>query len=187
MSDTPMKKLMIAAACLTLASTSAFAVDKLDAQPAIDALNESIALAEKSIQLARGQEALNQLHASVAQAELSIAVATAEQVIRDGQAQEAINMLTASVANAELSIALADANQLIDSVSDEQMLAELDMLMRNDGDTASMDMVMAVVSERPELAANVIDVAVAAGQKEELVTASVLSVLGDLPATAAGK
>ena len=182
-----MKKSLFTAGLLAVVTSSAMAATKMDGEAALGALNQSVSFAEDTIRLAQGQEAVNRLTASVAQAELSLALVDAEEVIRQGQAQEAINMLTASIANAEVSIALADATQLIDSVSDSQMLAELDLLLNQDQGADASDMIMAVVSERPALASAVMNVAVGAGQEEALVAATILSVLDDLPATAAGK
>ena len=97
-----------------------------------------------------------------------------------------MNMLAASISGAEVSIALASANEVIEGVSDMQMLAELDSVLDGkDADSAS-DLIMAVVSERPMLAAAVQDMAVGAGYNEAMVASSVFGGLGDLPATAAG-
>lgn len=180
---------------LALPFAGAQAESKSDAQDALNALNASVASAELTLsvveaeQAIRGvqaQAAVNMLAASIAGAELSIALADAGDAIRFGQGQEAINMLAASVASAEVSIALASASETINGVSDMQMLAELDQVLDGkDADTAN-DLIMAVVAERPMLAAAVQDMAVGAGYDEAMVASSVFAGLGDLPATAAG-
>ncbi len=190
------KTLVTAAVALALPFSSAFAESKADAQQALNALNGSVASAEltlavvdaeQAIRSVEAQEAVNMLAASIAEADLSIALADANDAIRFGQGQEAVNMLAASIAGAEVSIALASANESIQGVSDMQMLAELDTVLDGkDADSAS-ELIMAVVSERPMLAAAVQDMAIGAGYNEAMVASSVFGGLGDLPATAAGK
>ncbi len=190
------KTLVTAAVALALPFSSAFAESKADAQQALNALHGSVASAEltlavvdaeQAIRSVEAQEAVNMLAASIAEADLSIALADANDAIRFGQGQEAVNMLAASIAGAEVSIALASANESIQGVSDMQMLAELDTVLDGkDADSAS-ELIMAVVSERPMLAAAVQDMAIGAGYNEAMVASSVFGGLGDLPATAAGK
>jgi len=189
------KTFLAMAVAVALPFSGAFAESKSDAQAAFDALNGSVASAEltiavvgaeQAIRSVQTQEAVNLLTAGLAEAELSITLADANEAIRFGQGQDAMNMLTASISGAEVSIALASANEVIEGVSDMQMLAELDTVLDGkDADSAS-DLIMAVVSERPMLAAAVQDMAVGAGYNEAMVASSVFGGLGDLPATAAG-
>ncbi|MGH1373232.1 MAG: hypothetical protein ACRBBW_14420 [Cellvibrionaceae bacterium] len=191
-----LKTLLTVAVAAALPVSSAFADTKNDAQAALNALNGSVASAEltlavvdaeQAIRTVEAQEAVNMLTASLAEADLSIALADANDAIRFGQGQDAVNMLAASIAGAEVSIALASANETINGVSDMQMLAELDTVLDGkDADSAS-DLIMAVVAERPMLAAAVQDMAVGAGYNEAMVASSVFGGLGDLPATAAGQ
>lgn len=190
------KTLVALAATVALPFSSAFADSKADAQHALDALNGSIASAEltlavvdaeHAIRSVQAQEAVNMLTASLAEADLSIALADANDAIRFGQGQEAVNMLAASIAGAEVSIALASANETIQGVSDFQMLAELDTVLDGKNDETASELIMAVVAERPMLAAAVQDMAIGAGYNEAMVASSVFGGLGDLPATAAGQ
>ncbi len=190
------KTLLAATVALALPFSSAFAESKADAQQALNALKGSVASAELTIAVAdaeqairsvEAQEAVNMLAASIAEADLSIALADANDAIRFGQGQEAVNMLAASIAGAEVSIALASANESIQGVSDMQMLAELDTVLDGKDADGAADLIMAVVSERPMLAAAVQDMAIGAGYNEAMVASSVFGGLGDLPATAAGK
>lgn len=190
------KALLTVAIAAALPLSSAFADNKSDAQAALDALNGSVASAEltlavvdaeQAIRTVEAQEAVNLLTASLAEAELSITLADANEAIRFGQGQDAINMLAASIAGAEVSIALAGANETINGVSDMQMLAELDTVLDGQDANSASDLIMAVVGERPMLAAAVQDMAIDAGYNEAMVASSVFGGLGDLPATAAGQ
>ncbi len=190
------KTLLTVAIAAALPVSSAFADTKNNAQAALDALNGSVASAEltlavvdaeQAIRRVETQEAVNMLTASLAEADLSIALADANEAIRFGEGQEAVNMLAASIAGAEVSIALASANDTINGVTDLQMLAELDSVLDGKDDDSASDLIMAVVSERPMLAAAVQDMAVGAGYNEAMVASSVFGGLGDLPATAAGQ
>lgn len=192
-----MKKQLISLALgLTLPMVAAQAATKADAQAAMNNLNASVASAELTIALVgaeeaigevRAQEAINQLAASIADAELSISVASANDAIREVRGQEAVNMLVASVANAELTLALADAAMTVAAVSDETMLSELDGVLGNVDTDEANDLIMAVVAERPMLAAAVQDIALTAGYNEAMVATAVVSGLGSAAATAAGK
>ena len=118
---------------------------------------------------------------------LSQSVSSADDAIRFGQAQGAINALASSVAQAEVSIALADAGETIYAASDEQILAELDYLLGSQPADEANALIVAVVSERPLLASAVQDMALQAGMDEAMVASSIVTGLGDAPATAAGQ
>ncbi|WP_439135870.1 hypothetical protein [Pseudomaricurvus sp.] len=133
------------------------------------------------------QQALNALSGSVASAELALSVAGANQAIREVQTQDAINQLSASVAQADLSIALANANETIKATDNGQMLNELDALLNGMDDHQVSELISAVVSERPGLAADVQTLALNAGFQEDMVASSIISGISDAPATAAGQ
>ena len=118
---------------------------------------------------------------------LAHSVSSAEQAISDSRAHAAINALAASLAEAEMSIVLVDASETIYAASDEQILVELDYLLDKQPGTEANELIMAVVSERPLLAAAVQDIAVQSGMDEAMVAASIMSGLGDAPATASGQ
>jgi|GEM_PF-1975102 len=194
--DTVNRKLMPLALAAALPFGATQADTKADAQAVMNQLNASLANAELSIALAeaeyaigevQAQEAINMLAASIAEADLSITLASANDAIRQVQGQEAINSLLASVANAEVSLALVDASMAVASVSDETMLQELDSVLDDVGSDEANALIMAVVSERPMLAAAVQDMALSAGYNEAMVATAVVSGLGSAAATAAGR
>lgn len=133
------------------------------------------------------QQVLNTLHGSVASAELALSVAGANQAIREVQAEQAINQLSASVAQADLTIALVNAHDSISGVSDAQMLAELNGLLNNNAGENQPELISAVVSARPTLAADVQTLALNAGLQEEMVASSIIKGMSQAPATAAGE
>lgn len=133
------------------------------------------------------QAALANLNSSLATAELDLAVISAEEAIGEVQANEAMAALLASVANAELGIALAQATEAINGVSDHQLLAELDDSLKGADAVEANDLIMAVVAERPMMAALVQDAAINAGLSEQVVASAVFAGLADAPATAAGQ
>ena len=181
---------------LALPFTAAQAAMTPAAQDALNNLNASVASAEISISLAnaeeaigevRAQEAINMLTASLADVELSLSIASATDAIQQVKGQEALNMLMASVANAEIIFALTDASMTLASVSDETMLSELNGVLASVDTDEANDLIMAVVSERPMLAAAVQGMALDAGYNEAMVASAVVSGLGSAAATAAGE
>lgn len=158
-----------------------------DPAAAVKALNDSLAFAEQSIQEVRGQEAINLLTASIAEADLTIAVAEADFVLRDIEQTQAFGALAASVANADLVIASVELQQAIASVSDDQLISELEASLASADEIEASDMILAVVSERPMLAAAVQDKALAAGLNEAMVANALTAGFGQAAATAAGK
>lgn len=173
---------------IALLSCSAIAAPQTaDANAAIQELRQAVSFADAAIRDVQGQEAVNQLHAAIAEADLTIALASASEAIRDVQGQEAVNMLAASVANADLNIAFVEAQVAINQVGDDQLLNELSETLANADDTRANDMIMAVVSERPMLAAAVQDRALGAGINEALVANALTAGFGEAAATAAGK
>ncbi len=133
------------------------------------------------------QAAIDHLRGSVANAELSLSIIEADTALREIRGQEALSQLAASVASAELAITLADASEAIGHVSDRQMLAELDTLMTTEPRAERAKLIMAVVKERPMMAAAVQESALEAGFTETQVASIVFGGLSDLPATAAGQ
>lgn len=190
------KQILSLAMGVALPFTAAQAAMTPDAQAALNNLSASVASAELTLSLVeadkaigdvRAQEAINLLAASLADAELSISLASANDAIRQVRGQEAVNMLMASVANAEVTFALTDAAMALASVSDETMLSELDGILSNVDAEEANNLIMAVVSERPMLAAAVQGMALDAGYNEAMVASAVVSGLGSAAATAAGK
>lgn len=163
------------------------ATEKFDAQAAINQLNGSVANAEQAILDVRTDQVFAQLEAGIADMELTQVLASADEAIKQVRGQEAINQLMASVADAEIGISLAEANEVISGVSDMQMLAELDSSLQGSGAEQANELIMAVVSERPMLAAMVEGMATGAGLDDALVATAVFSGLASAPATAAGQ
>ena len=67
------------------------------------------------------------------------------------------------------------------------MLSELDTVLDKVDQFEANELIMAVVSERPVLAAAVQDMALEAGYSEAMVATAVVEGLGSAEATAAGK
>lgn len=132
------------------------------------------------------QDVLNALNGSVASAELALSVAGANEAIRDVQVQQAINQLSASVAQADLTIALVSAQDSINGIEDSQMLAEMSDLLKGTDSEGMSELISAVVSERPILAADVQTLALNAGMQEDMVASSIISGMSNAQATAAG-
>lgn len=182
-----MKKALFSVAALALACSAHTLAGAKDADAAIQSLNQSIAAAEQAIMEVRANDALNQLAAAAAQADLSIAVAQADSALREISGMEAVSQLAATVVNADLTLAAIDVQQAINGVADHQLLDELDATLAQSDAQQATDMIMAVVSERPTLAATVHDRALAAGLDEALVAGAVTSGFSEAAATAAGK
>jgi len=172
---------------VALPSSVQAATGKLDAQAALGQLNGSVANAEQVILDVRTDQAFAQLQAGIADMELTLVLASADEAIKQVRGQEALNQLMASVADAEIGISLAQANEVIQGVSDMQMLAELDSSLQGSGADQANELIMAVVSERPMLAAMVEGMATGAGLDDALVASAVFSGLASAPATAAGE
>lgn len=183
-----MKYLNTAVLSLALACSTALAdTSKQDPAAAIAALNSSLSAADDAILAVSSQEAVNLLTASIAEADLTIALAEADFAIRDVSRQEAFNQLAAAIANAELSIASVEAQVAINTVSDDQLLNELEATLANADATHADNMIRAVVSERPMLAAAVQDRALSAGIDEVMVANALTAGFSEAAATAAGK
>ncbi|UTA47386.1 hypothetical protein L1F30_14630 [Simiduia sp. 21SJ11W-1] len=181
-------KLLISIAGLALISSMAQADTALkDASKAAQALTDSLAYADEAIMAVSSQEAVNLLTASIAEADLTIALAEADFAIRDVTRQEAVNQLAAAVVGAEFAIASVEAQVAINSVSDDQLLNELDATLAGATADDANDMIRAVVSERPMLAAAVQDRALAQGLDEAMVANALTAGFGEAAATAAGE
>ncbi len=133
------------------------------------------------------QPALNALNDSLASAELTIALADANQALGHIQAQEIMGDLSAGVAAAEISIALATVNEFIQGVDDQQLIHDLQSTLQAGSDSSHLDLIASVVAERPTLAAAVQELAIDMGYDEALVAAAVVSGLSEAPVTAAGQ
>lgn len=143
--------------------------------------------AQADINKSDAQQVLNTLNGSIASAELALSVAGANEAIQAVQTQQAFNQLSASVAQADLTIALVNAHDSINTVGDAQMLDEMGGLL-NGMDTENVsELITAVVSERPALAADVQTLALNAGLQEDMVANSIISGMSNAPATAAGQ
>lgn len=182
-----MNKVLIPLVGLALAcSTHALAGNK-NADAAVQSLTNSVAAAEQAILDVRTSEAFKQLAAAAAQADLTIAVAQADSTLREISGMEAVSQLATAAVNADLTLAAIDAQQAINGVGDDQLLGELEASLAKSDASQATDMIMAVVSERPTLAATVHDRALASGLDEALVASAVASGFSEAAATAAGK
>lgn len=183
-----MKKLTRGLLALALAGSFAHAGETLkNADKAAQALSDSLTYADEAILAVSSQEAINLLTASIAEADLTIALAEADFAIRDVTRQEAFNQLAAAVVGAEFAIAAVEAQVAINSVSDDQLLNELDTSLANADAAHANDMIRAVVSERPMLAAAVQDRALAIGLDEVMVANALTAGFSEAAATAAGE
>ncbi len=158
-----------------------------DASQAAAALESSLSYADEAIMAVTSQEAINGLTASIAEADLIIALAEADFAIRDVSRQEAFNQLAAAIVSAEFAIASTEAQVAINAVSDDQLLNELESTLASADAEHANDMIRAVVSERPMLAAAVQDRALSVGLDEVMVAHALTAGFSEAAATAAGK
>ena len=159
-----MTKTIIATTLALLLPVTAQAETKRDAEPALSALEASLANADRTLALVQAQEALNRVYA-----------------------QEAISALNTTLARAEVTLALVEASDILNTVNDTTLLAELQGLLDGNAGDRVAGLITAVVSERPGLAPEIQDMALTAGYGDTLVAAAIISGLGTAPATAAGQ
>lgn len=182
-----MNKVLFPLVGLALACSTHAVAGSKSADAALQSLTNSVAAAEQAILEVRTTEAFKQLAAAAAQADLTIAVAQADATLREISGMEAVSQLAAAAVSADLTLAAIDAQQTINGIGDDQLLGELEATLAHSDAQQASDMIMAVVSERPTLAATVHDRALAAGLDEALVASAVTAGFSEAAATAAGK